>query len=82
MDVLKNLISLKLTSKETLFPPNFDSRLVNADWLITGQVKSDVRLCKLGGAVDGLLNKCIRRYFFSLSGQRSKKIIIITPDLR
>ena len=33
-----------------------------------------------------MLNKCIRRYFFSLSSQTSKeakkKIIIITPDLR
>ena len=26
---------LKLISKETLFPPKFDFRLVNADWLIT-----------------------------------------------
>ena len=28
-----------MISKETLFAPKFDSRLVNADWLITGQVK-------------------------------------------
>ena len=26
---------LKLISKETLFPPKFDFRQVNADWLIT-----------------------------------------------
>ena len=81
MDVLKNLISLKLISKETLFPPNFDSRLVNADWLITGRVKGDFRLSKLGGAVDGLLNKCIRRYFFPSRAKEEKKIII-TPDVR
>ena len=31
--------SLKLMSKGTLFAPKFDSRLVNADWLITWQVK-------------------------------------------
>ena len=35
MDVLEIFFSLKLISKETLFPPKFDSRLVNADWLIT-----------------------------------------------
>ena len=39
---------------------------------MTGQ--ADVTLCK-SGAVDGLLNKCIRRYFFPLEPkkQRSKK---------
>ena len=31
MDVLKKF----LISKETLLAPKFDSRLVNADWLIT-----------------------------------------------
>ena len=35
IDVLKSFFSLKLTSKETLFLRNFDSCLVNADWLIT-----------------------------------------------
>ena len=35
MDVLEIFFSLKLISKETLFPPKFDSRLVNAYWLIT-----------------------------------------------
>ena len=29
-----DFFSLKLISKETLFAPKFDSRLVNTDWLI------------------------------------------------
>ena len=38
LNVLKIFFSLKWISKE-IFPPKFDSRLVNADWLITWQVK-------------------------------------------
>ena len=34
LNVLKIFFSLKWISKE-IFPPKFDSRLVNADWLIT-----------------------------------------------
>ena len=33
--VLKNFLFPKIDLKETLFAPKFDSRLVNADWLIT-----------------------------------------------
>ena len=39
MEYLKIFFSLKLMSKGTLFTPKFDSRLVNADWVITWQVK-------------------------------------------
>ena len=51
---------------------------------MTGQ--ADVRLCKLG-AVDGLLNKCIRRYFFpsrakEAKTQKKKLKNKITPGLR
>ena len=43
---LKIFFSLKLISKETLFVPKFDSRLVNADWLITWQVKQTLDYVK------------------------------------
>jgi len=37
----------------------------------------------LGVDGDGLLNECIRRYFFPSQAKEAKKIIIIiTPDLR
>ena len=58
--------------------------MVNADWLITLQAKQTLDYVNKG-AVDGLLNECIRRYFFSISSQRAKEakiIIMITPDLR
>ena len=84
MDVLKNFLFLKID-----FPKEREHIRAKIwftsgkRWLannMTGQ--ADVRLCKLG-AVDGLVNECFRRYFFSLSSQRSKIIIIIiTPDLR
>ena len=69
---LKIFFSLKLISKETLFAPKFDSRMVNAYWLITWQVKEMLDYVN-SGAVNGSLNKCIRRYFFSLSSQRNKE---------
>ena len=46
---------------------------------MTGQ--RDIRLCKLGGGYNGLLNECIRRYFFpSRAKEKAKKKK--KPDLR
>ena len=50
---LKISFSLKLISKETLFAPKFDSHLVNADWLLTWQVKQTSDYVNKG-AVDTL----------------------------
>ena len=47
---LKIFLFLKLISKETLFWPKFDCRLVNKRWLANNMTcQGDVRLCKLGG---------------------------------
>ena len=46
--------------------------MVNAYWLITWQVKETLDYVN-SGAVNGSLNKCIRRYFFPLSSQRNKE---------
>ena len=68
---LKIFFFLKLISKEKLFPPKFYSRLVNADWLMTWQVKQTLDYVNKG-AVDGLLNECIRRYFFPSRAKEAK----------
>ena len=57
--------------QETLFTPKFHSRLVNADWLITWQVKQTLHYVN-SGAVDGLLNECIRHYFFPLKPKKQR----------
>ena len=67
------LFSSKLIWKETLFPPKFDSRMVNADWLITRQVKQTLDYVNYG-AVDGLLNECIRRYFYSPRAKEAEEV--------
>ena len=63
--------SVKLISKE-IFPQKFASRMVNADWLITRQAKQTFDYVNKG-AVDGLLNECIRRFFpLEPKSQRNK----------
>ena len=39
MGVIKYFLFPNIDLKRQLFSPKFDSRLVNADWLITWQVK-------------------------------------------
>ena len=71
---LKISFSLLLISKETLFPPKFDSRLVNKHWLANNMIgQADVRLCKFGGGW-WLVKWMYQALLFSLSSQRSKKI--------
>ena len=81
MDVLKNFLFLKLISKETLFE-KLDSCMVNAYWVITWQAMQTLDYVNQG-AVDGLLNECIRRYFFPSRAKEAKKQkekIIITNN--
>ena len=71
---LKISFSLLLISKETLFPPKFDSRLVNKHWLANNMIgQADVRLCKFRGGW-WLVKWMYQALLFSLSSQRSKKI--------
>ena len=46
--------------------------MVNADWLITLQAKQTLDYVNKR-AVDGLLNECIRRYFFPSRAKEPKK---------
>ena len=69
MGVFKNFLFFKINFKRDIIRAKiwlpYGKR-----WLannMTGQ--ADVRLCKLG-AVDGLLNECIRRYFFPLEPKK------------
>ena len=66
------MLFAKIDFKETLFPPKFASRRVNADWSITSQVKQTFDYVNKG-EVDDLLNECIRRYFFSSRVKEAKK---------
>ena len=72
MDVLKNFLFPKTDFKRDIICAKiwflYGKRLLANN--MTGH--ADVRLCELG-AVNGLLNECFRRYFFSLSSQRSKQ---------
>ena len=70
MDVLKNFLFPKIDFKRDIIRakiwfPSCKRWLANN---MTGQ--ADVRLCKLGGGHDGLLNKCIRRYFSPLEPKK------------
>ena len=72
MDVLKNFLFSKIDFKRDIirakiwFP--YGKRLLANN--MTGQ--ADVTWCKLG-AVNGLLNECIRRYFFPSRAKETKK---------
>ena len=73
MDVLKNIIFPKINFKRAIICTKTYSCLVNSDWLlITGQVKQSLDYVNWG-AVDGLLNECIRRYFFPFLAKGAKK---------
>ena len=72
---LKISFSLKLISKETLFAQKFGSHLVNADWLLTRQVKQTLDYVNKG-AVDTLgargFSCAVSGFVSSACGQRNE----------
>ena len=80
MDVLKNFLFPKIDFKRDIictkiwFP--YGKRL------LANNIKKETLDYVNSGAVNGSLNKCIRRYFFPLSSQRHKEAKKKTSDLR
>ena len=70
MSLVVFMPNTKYHYKSCYYLYKFDSHLVNADWLITWQETFDY---VHQGAVDGLLNECIRRYFFPSRAKEAKK---------